>query len=136
MLLSARILSHVDGINSWEVVDSAEWTQGDSTSLYLQLTDASIDRAERGFNPPGRRYCPVSGATLQVKINSIDSTKTFTKTATQPFPGDTSIWKIDIAAADGIQGSPDLLLVLTESGVVKRGRVANAIRVHAQQESF
>lgn len=130
------MLNNVVNANTYEVVDAAEWTQGDTLSVYFQLVDSSVDRAERGFSPAGRRYCPVASSTLTVQINSMDTAKSYTKTATQPFSLDASIWKIDIQATDLIQGTRDLLLVLTESAVVRRGRVPTAINVRAQIESY
>lgn len=136
MLLSARSLIDVTGVNSFEIGPTV-FTQGDTQYVYLQLVDNSLDRPEQGYNPSGRRYCPAASSTLTVQINSIDSTKTYTKTATQPYPTlDASIWRISISSTDQIVGSPDLLLTLTESSVVRRGRVQGAISVHPQNESF
>ena len=136
MLLSARMLNDVAGVNSYEMVQDVAWTQGDTIDVYLQLIDASLDKAEAGFYPSGRRYMPAASSSLVVSINSIDSTKTYAKTATQPFSQDPSIWKISIASTDQIVGSRDLLLTLTEGSKVTKGRVKSAISVHSQSESF
>ena len=136
MLLSAQILN-LYSVNSYEIAQSAFWTIGDTTSFYLRLVDASLDRPEQGFYPAGRRYVPASGSTLQVKFNAITSTVASTKTAVQPFPTlDPSIWRVDITSTDKFVGSMDLILVLNEAGTIKNGRVPQAINVHNVVESF
>jgi hypothetical protein len=136
MLLSARMLTAVSSVNRFEIVDAVEWTEGDTLSVYFQLIDASLDRPAQGFNPPGRRFMPAASATLTVSINSIDSTKTYTKTATQPYSLDPSIWKIDIASTDAIVGSRDIILTLTEGATITRGRVQAALKVYSRQASY
>lgn len=137
MKLSALPLLDVNSVNSYETRGPVTWTQGDALYVYFRLLDSNLDRPEQGFSPSGRRYCPAASSTLSVQINSIDSTKTYTKTASQPYSVlDASIWRIQISATDLIVGSPDLLLTLTEGAVVTRGRVRGLISVHSQTESF
>ena len=49
MLLSARILSDVGGVNIFEVADKAQFTQGDETTVYFQLIDAGLDTPAKGL---------------------------------------------------------------------------------------
>ncbi len=137
MLLSAHMLDGVGDVNTWEIVNQVSWTEGDTVYVYFMLIDASKNQAINGFNPAGRRYIPTGATnTLTVEIKSVDDSRTYTKTATKPFTNDSSIWRIQIAAADAIVGTRDLLLSLVEDGVTKRGRVSAAISVHSQIQSY
>lgn len=136
MLLSAYMLNNVSDVNHFDVVQSVQYTQGDTTYIYFQLIDSSVNPSTQGFCPSGRRYVPAVGATLVVTLQSIDSTKTATKTATQPFTTDPSIWRISMASTDQLVGSRDMLMALTESGVLTHGRVRAAVSIYSQQESF
>jgi len=131
MLLSARVLNDVASANSFEYADEAKWTEGDPVTLYIQLTDASLDTAMAGFQPPGRRYLPATGATLTVQLQNIDDSKVITRTATQPFAGDGSIWSVQILSTDAIHGSPQMLLTLVEPTRTIKGLVKGAIKVYS-----
>lgn len=132
MLLSVRILQDVTTVNSYDYVDRGSWTKGDTTILYLQLIDLSKDRAGQGFVPAGRRYCPASGATLAVTIDSLDSSKKITdRVATQPYPTlDPSIWAIAITSADTVSGTCAVRVTLTQSSVVTRGYKEAAVDIY------
>jgi len=129
MLLSAQPLKDVANVNSFEATDSISFTKGDSLVAYFRLVNADLDLTSEGFSPPGRRYVPAVGATLQVKLESIDDSKTISRIATQPFVGDASIWAVSILSTDTIQGTIQLRLTLTEGSTVTRGVLRNAFRV-------
>lgn len=129
MLLSARFLNSVGNVNSFEYAEVAEFTEGDPTSVYFQLIDASLDKATRGFVPSGRRYVPAVGATLSVVVESLDDAKLITRFATQPFATDGSIWRLDFMSSDTIRGTANLRLRLTEGSVVHTGLVKNGLRI-------
>jgi hypothetical protein len=122
MLLSARLLSGVTDVNTFEVVTTLEMTQGDQQDVYFQLIDASV---QKFASPKGRRYIPPSGASLRVTVQSLDSNQTLVGSATQPFSGDLSIWKFRWPLPpyqnadydpDSVVGTFALKLVLTEPG--------------------
>jgi hypothetical protein len=127
MLLSARILKDVQGVNSFEPASVWEFVEGDSPTLYLQLVDASLDRAGGG-----RRFVPATGATLSIQIQSLDAAKVITRAATNPFGGDTSIWALAIMSTDALRGTANVRLTLTEGVKVTRGFVGHALRVTPQ----
>lgn len=129
MLLSARFLNDVAGVNSFEYAEVAEFTTGDAGSVYFQLIDSSLDKAVNGFVPAGRRYMPAAGATLQCTVESIDSAKTIVRSAVQPYAQDPSIWRLDFLSSDQIEGTANLRLRLTESGVTRTGVIKNGIRI-------
>lgn len=131
MVLSARFLADVGGVNAFAQVRNVEFTAGDTLTVYLQLIDSSKDLAADGFRPGGRRYVPAAGASLAVTINNVDDSKKITRLASQPFAGDSSIWSFTIMATDPIVGTADLRLVLTEGSTVTKGRVDAALRVQS-----
>lgn len=136
MRLSARMLNNVTNVNSYENVDTLQFTEGDLPPLFFQLIDASTDRAERGYVPAGRRYMPATGATLQATLGSVDSAKTITRACTQPYAQDPSIWKLMLLAGDSLTGFRDLRLVLTEGIVVTNGTLRQAISVTPANASY
>lgn len=131
MLLSARMLNDVSGVNSFVQVSEASWYEGDASTLYFQLVDKSLDTDMQGFTPAGRRYMPEALSTLTVQIQNIDTNKVYTRTATQPYSQDPSIWSISILATDAIHGSPQLLLTLTEPSRTISGIVRNAVKIYS-----
>jgi hypothetical protein len=132
MLLSARMLNEVSGVNAFVPVSVFEFTEGDAPTLYFQLVDLSKDKAEHGFNPPGRRYIPASGATLQCVIVNTDEAKKLTRFAAQPFAQDGSIWALTLTTTDFLRGSVDVLLTLTEGVKVTRGAIRSSINAYPQ----
>lgn len=136
MLLSARPLINVSGVNDFEISDTVSFTQGDALYVYFQLIDQNKDRTIQGFKPSGRRYVPASGSTLSVVIPSVDSTRIITKTATNPYSSDTSIWRIQITASDALVGTYSLKLTLTEGATVTYGTVNNMLSVSPQNSSY
>lgn len=128
-LLGARPLVAVGDVNHFRPVTEVEAFAGDAFTLYLQLIDRSQATATEGFSPPGLRYVPVSGATLTVTFRNVDDAREFTRAATQPFPGDWSIWAVPILAGDPLDGTVNLLLTLTEAGVPRRALLEAALQV-------
>jgi hypothetical protein len=132
MLLSARILENVSGVNAFDYVNQVTLTEGDDqTTIYFQLVDMNRDRADQGYVPAGRRFIPASGATLQVTLDSIDSARKVVRAATQPFPEDRSIWSVSLFATDKVRGTVNMQLLLTEGTKVTRGLVLGALRVQS-----
>jgi hypothetical protein len=127
MLLSCAFLTQVADVNNFVESPKVFMTEGDTIDIYLQLRDMAVNSAGANFNPPGRRFVPAAGATLQVTIDHIDNARKIVKFASQPFPGDLSIWKISIAATDKIVGTRSLKLVLNEGGKLTNGIVHTAI---------
>lgn len=130
MILSARFLTNVGSVNDFQYEQQAEFVEGDAFDIYFQLIDASRDRTEDGFKPSGRRYMPAAGALLTAVVDNIDAARQISRSCTQPFPQDPSIWRMSIMASDGIKGTSNLKLTLVESGVTKRGLVKVALRAY------
>lgn len=129
MILSARILASVGSVNDFCYTQQIKFVEGDQLDVYIQLIDAAkMDVADQ-WKPSGMRFMPAAGATLSVTIDNIDDAKKIARPATQPFPLDPSIWKFTIMASDGIKGTQNLKLALTQGGVVTRGLVKSVLRV-------
>lgn len=129
MLLSARILTDVAGVNAFKYSSVLEFTEGDGPTIYFQLIDLSADK---DTNPPGRRYMPTSGATLECVIHHPDDTKKVTRFATQPFSQDGSIWALTLLSTDKVRGTVDLLLNLNEGSKITRGAMRSSINAYPQ----
>lgn len=130
MKLSARFLNAVGGVNSFQWSEQLEYVEGDGpVDLFFQLVDSTQDLASQGYKPQGRRYCPAAGATLQCVIDNIDDSVRITRSATQPFAQDPSIWKLTVLSTDKVRGTCALRLNLTEGGKVQSGRVDAAVLV-------
>lgn len=135
MLLSCRMFNGVTDVNDFTNVTQYEYVAGTPQTIYIQLIDASKDKAIQGFNPAGKRYTPASGATLQVVVDCIDDAKKIIRTATQPFSGDLSIWSFSILATDKLRGTATLRLKLTEGAIISYGSLPNAISITPQDAS-
>lgn len=131
MRLSSIFLTDVANVNQFRESEQLKITEGDAVNVYIQLRDMSIQTAFEGFKNPGRRYMPAAGATLIVKIDTLNDAQvpTFTKTAVQPFPQDPSIWLFQIQPTDAVFGTKRIKLFLTEGATVTNGLVNSAILV-------
>lgn len=111
MQLSARLLNDVSGVNSFLYADYLGITESDTVTVYLQLVDLSV---ETQLSPAGRRYMPVASSTLSVVMRSNDTGAMVTKTATQPFLQDPSIWSFSLTTTETLPGTDSLKLTLSE----------------------
>lgn len=132
MKLSARMLQDVQSVNSFEFTDVLEFGEGDLPAIHFQLIDSTLDKAEKGYFPSGRRYMPAVGATLTATLWSVDASKTITRACTQPFAQDPSVWRLQLLTGDSIVGFRDLRITLTEGTVVTNGSVRHAVSVQSQ----
>ena len=126
------MLDSVGSVNDFDYVDQVQFTEGDAIDVYFQLIDSSKDKVLQQFKPAGRRLMPAAGATLQVTLDNLDDDKKLVRSATQPFALDPSIWKLSILATDAVRGTVNLLLQLTESGKITRGRLDAGLAVANQ----
>lgn len=133
MLLTCRLLKGVADVNNFGYAEVLEVTEGDSPTFFIQLADASVDSDAR---PSGRRYMPATGATLQVRLYSLDSSATIQKAASQPYQNDPSIWSFQLAQAETIPGTRALVLQLTEGSKVTNGYVSQAVVVNPLAPEF
>jgi len=132
MLLSALFLVDVGSVNIFRESSYCQISEGDSSTIYLQLRDTSVNTAQEGYKPTGRRYMPAAGASLKVYIdNSLDGGKVVTKSASQPYATDTSIWSFVIQATDAISGTKNVRLELNEGGKITRGIIQGGIRAQS-----
>jgi hypothetical protein len=119
MKLSARPLLDVQNVNDFIPSQQVEFSVGDTLTFYIQLIDLEKNLAAHGWNPPGMRYVPTTGATLAVTFTNIDDSKQFTRFGSIPFAQDPSIWAVPVLSTDPIGGTVSIKAVLTE-GLVTR----------------
>lgn len=129
MTLGARLLRSVVSVNSFDYSTEISAARGDAFIVYLQFTDKDQHRRELGFTPEGNRYMPAAGATVLVDVSNIDDAKKFTRSATQPFAQDPSIWALSFLSSDPLAGTVSLKLRLTESGVTRTVFLQAALRI-------
>ena len=132
MNLSARFLSNVANVNSFIYVDRPTFTEGDTSDVYLQLIDKELDTPTFNYYPPYRRFVPIAGSTLIVVLMSLDSTRVVTKAATQPFVGDSSIWKFSVTPSDRLRGSVNMRIQLNQGGIITNALIQPAINILAK----
>lgn len=130
MLLTAKMLHNVAGVNSFSPTDALRFTEGDNTPLTFILMDATLDDG-------GRRYVPPAGTTLQVTLFNVDDDIQIIRAASQPFSGDLSMWRLALLTTDIIRGTVTMGLRLTEpdgaGSKVIYGRLENALRVDSSE---
>jgi hypothetical protein len=115
MKFTGRPLINVSGVNDFLYSTQLEFYSGDAVTFYLQLVDLDRNQGQFGFNPAGLRYCPVTGATLSITFTNIDTSKQFSRIATQPFSQDASIWAVSILPTDPVNGTVSVRGNLTEN---------------------
>lgn len=124
MLLGVQILKDVQSVNSFEDVPVAEWTAGDTNTVYFQLMDLT----------QGIRYIPATGATLSCVAENLDLNKQITRFAAQPFSADDrSIWSLQFLPSDKLQGTANLRITLTEGSVIHHGIAKCVFRIQPNQ---
>ena len=133
MSFSARILANVVTVNAFDYATEARFQEGDAATVYVQLVSPDRLPASQNYNPSGLRYMPQGTAALAVTIDSIDVAKKITRSATQPFAQDPSIWSFPVLAADALAGTMSLNLQLTETVTV--GQVVTTTATRARLES-
>jgi hypothetical protein len=121
MKLQVTVLDDVVGVNDFHYVTEVESTVGDAVELFFQLSDATKNLSQYGFNPSGLRYVPLTGSTLQCVFLNINTRKQFARFATQPYPQDPSIWKVPVLATDPVSGTVSMKFTLTEPNGVAGG---------------
>lgn len=130
MLLSARFLTDVVSVNSFHYSQQVEFFSGDGQLVYFQLIDASKNTPREGFVPQGLRYMPAAGSLLSCVLVNVDTAKTYTKVAVQPYPtSDPSIFYIQVLSSDTCVGTLTMKLVLSEGSMVKHSTIQGGILV-------
>jgi len=131
MRLSAKLLKNVSSVNHFQYEDQAYIVEGSSNEFYFQLVD--LDKLTYGKDSEALpdhplRYMPATGSTIVAEFDSLFEDDQFTINATQPFPQDASIWKVEMTE-EQIPKSGNFIFTLTENSKSKRVVVRSAITV-------
>jgi hypothetical protein len=121
MKLQITVLDDVVGVNDFHYVTEVQSTVGDACELFFQLSDATKNLSQFGYNPSGLRYLPPADSTLQCVFLNINTRRQFSRFATQPFAQDPSIWKVPVLATDPVSGTVSMKFILTEPNGVAGG---------------
>jgi hypothetical protein len=125
MRLGIQPLVDVSDVNNFRYATEIQSVAGDATDLYFQLVD--LDKKPYHTHTWfvneffGIRHLPsadLETLTLSVTFRNIDDAKQFVRFASQPFPEDSSIWKVSILTTDPVAGTVNLKFILTEDTVV------------------
>lgn len=120
MKLSAKFLKNVANVNCFDYVSQWDIAEGSAQRLYFQLIDKHKDDL---------RYLTQATVTsLTLIFPSIDEDVEITKSATQAFVDDKSIWYIDLLASE-VPNSGAVKFTLTEDSVNSSFIVGQAIVV-------
>lgn len=134
MRLSAKILKNVYNVNAWQYVSQDFMQEGNPNVLYLQLVDLdkvtgiATERSPSNPEYPIRYISLATVITVTVLFDALITNEKFTITGTNPFPGDRSIFKFDLAA-NQVPNSGNIQVNVTEDGVVRTFIVRNAINI-------
>jgi len=115
-MLAFRPLDLVSDVNHFRYTTEIRIASGDAGYFYFQLYDPTLNREVNGFIPGGLRYMPAAGTTVVATVLNLDSTKQFSRSMTQPYALDPSIWRLQYLATDPIEGTVALKFVVSESG--------------------
>lgn len=94
MNFAVRLLDNVCNVNDFNEVETIELIRGNPYSLYFRVVQPNQDNL---------RYVPATPTAGLVKFKHLEDGKSISRAAAQPFPGDTSIWKVDILPTDEVQ---------------------------------
>jgi len=121
MKLSVKFLKNVANINTFQYASQWNISEGSSQVLYFQFVDKLKDDL---------RYMSQANIINEVSVIflNIDEASEITKTATQAFPNDKSIWTITLDS-DEVPNSGAVKFSITEDGQERRFRVEQAIVV-------
>jgi hypothetical protein len=117
MTAGFRILDNVCNLNSFREADEITLRRGEATEICFMLksVDNSCEEAKE------IRYIPPTGSTVTVTFNHIDSNKVITRTATQKYSDDKSIYSVPILATDRLSFNSMSVKVTNTSPVLDKG---------------
>lgn len=127
------MLNGLQNVNAFCYTPQVTLNQGDTALIAFQLTDASINTALKGFNPPGLRFMPAVGATMTATLTNLDEGLAINaRPCAQPYPTqDPSIWTLPLQASDMIVGTCDLIITLVQNGIVSSARIPAAVLIQS-----
>lgn len=129
MKLNLQMLDPSSTLNKLHLLSEVEVYPGSTATIMFQLVDLNQQLSD--ICDLYSRYVPASGATVSVVISNLDSANVVTKTATNPFADDRSIWSFDLTATETTQLSGITLQVtVTEGASVKKFISSGVLVVH------
>jgi len=119
MRLGIKMLNSSSSLNNLQYLNQARINPGDTATIMFQLID--LDQG-------GQRYIPAMGATMAIKLVSIDNANVISKIPTIPFSDDRSIWSFNLMASEtSIAAGVNMSVVLTQSSDIKSATAEAAV---------
>jgi len=128
-------MKNVVDVNHWQHANQANISEGQANTMYIQLvnldwsTKASPEQSSAFAQYPIRYISEDPALGVEAQFLNIDDAQEFTISGTQPFPDDKSIWKFDLTS-DQIPAAGNMIINITEGGVVKSFLITQAIKVN------
>lgn len=121
MRLDIKMLDPTSTLNDIEYINELEIYPGETTTVMFQIVNKSN----------GIRYIPDSGAIVTAKLYSVNDVNNITKTATNPFVDDRSIWSFSLNAIETQKmAGVNMELTITEGTQIKKIWAQSVIIVH------
>lgn len=117
MRLGIQMLNNSSLVNSLLYLNQVIINPGETSTVYFQLVDLD---SQHGANCPALRYISASGATMSIKLTSINVANNISKIPFNPFPDDRSIWAFNLSAVETQYAAGiNMRVTLTEGASVK-----------------
>ncbi len=111
MKLGIQMMDADSTLNNLIPLNQMELSPGETATVLFQLIN-SINH---------QRYMPASGATMTARMVSNNNANIISKSPTQPFADDKSIWSFPLSATDTVKvAGVNLEIVLTEGANIKK----------------
>lgn len=124
MQLGIQLINSDSTLNNFQVIPEAIIVPGSTATVRFQLI--KLDP----HNDNTHRYIPAAGASLQIKIYSVNTANIITKTATQPWSEDKSVWEFSLNTTETQKVSGvNLELTLTEGAQVYKFWAKNVLSI-------
>jgi hypothetical protein len=127
MRLGGMVLSNFCDHNDFQY-GTLKINEGNAGKLCVQLVDLNKKVCSSISGTFYLRYIPAAGASLKIKVQSIDDSQTVEKIATQDL-NDPSVWCIDILEGE-VLATSNIHLELSESGpTTQTGVIVGGVQV-------
>jgi len=111
MKLGIQMMDSDSTLNNLIELNQVELSPGETTTVMFQLINSVSNQ----------RYIPATGATMTARMMSSNNANIISKSPTQPFVDDKSIWSFPLTSADTSKvAGVNLEITLTEGANIKK----------------
>jgi hypothetical protein len=124
MRLGVKMLNSSSVLNILQYLNQVRINPNDTATIMFQLVDLDLG---------GQRYIPLTGATMAIKLVSIDNANVLSKIPVNPFADDRSVWSFNLSAAEtAIAAGVNMSVVLTQGADIKSATAEGAVIFNPQ----